>query len=202
MKYLNTTRKIPVILFVALTLIVGGLSGCAGGDMATVTISIGNYVAPVSERTPLLDRILAVFTFAREANAQPAPWSFELTITGPGMIPITREVPDDTMTLTLDIPSGSARVFTAVAYLGSTRTYGGIVTRETFRLAKTSQFPSKWAICRQPPTGLNPVRTSNQEEVPFNYVSWDGGDLSTVTGYYVYRSSSRDWQLCPNCHGT
>ena len=79
-----------------------------------------------------------------------------------------------------------SRVLATVEEVG--RDYGGI---STVNLSPGGQSISiQMGDLPFPPTGISPSRTSNQQAVPFNYVSWDGADPGEVIGYHVYRSSS------------
>ena len=96
MKYLNTTRTIPVILFVALTLLAGGLTGCAGGDMATVRIKIALPNHEVVYKPGFTDHLLAFLTFSAPLKADPPPVenpaidTIQVMVSGPGCRPSPR----------------------------------------------------------------------------------------------------------------
>lgn len=127
-----TRRKMSLI---ALTLVLLGAvaigSGCSGGDTATVTIDTGIYTLAKAPKLTLFDRVLAFLPFIKNAYAEPWPdYNLEITVSGAGMATFTNIVPSDTGILTLEVPSGPGRTFTAVAYSGGVREYGGIVTTD------------------------------------------------------------------------
>jgi len=109
------------------------VTGCAGGDMAKVTINIGNHVAK-TDRPSIVDRILAFLTFSTRLQADPPSVFFkriDLAVSGTGMETIERTIPTDTGEITLDVPSGPKRVFTIVGYDdGDSRIMGGIATKD------------------------------------------------------------------------
>lgn len=110
------------------------ITGCAGGDTATVTIRVGNQLAK-ADTPSVIDRIIALLSMSSRLQADP-PGAYdivqiELTVSGAGMDSIVKAIPTSTGELTLEIPSGPARVFTVVGLDSDFLRYmGGIVTRD------------------------------------------------------------------------
>ncbi len=186
----------------AAVLSVGMIQACGyQSDTASVTINLGHQQQAALEKTSIFDRFLAFITLSTRLEAEPPAfpqsiYAILLSVSGPGMTGIERSFARseiDNGRITLSVPAGDARTFAVVALVPGqfeypSRTYGGIST--------VALAPGDQAISIQmgnlpfPPSGLSPSRTSNQQEVPFNYVSWDGADPGQVTGYHVYRAAS------------
>ena len=104
----------------AITMLAGALilSGCAGGDIATVTINTGIHKQVSAAKVTLFDRLLAFLRPGMKAYADspnvydPDIAILTLTITGSGMNAITKDIPLDTGLISVDVPSGpGARVY-------------------------------------------------------------------------------------------
>jgi len=127
------------ILTFLITLLVAALFACSYENTATVTIDTGiRQQAQLS----LFDRVLAFFSFAQPLQADPPQnVSFdvlELSITAADMTPIIlrytiEELYNNYGKITVEVPSGSQRVFTIVAGNSEgqeiyNRIYGGVRT--------------------------------------------------------------------------
>ncbi len=131
MSHISRFRTVPVLIIIALTAVCISLAGCAGGDTATVTINTGIHQQATTSKLTLFDRFTAFFPFIQKVYAEPWDgYGLDITISGAGMDSFTRVVPSETGILTLEVPSGPARTFTAVAYSDEHRAYGGIVTTD------------------------------------------------------------------------
>ncbi len=197
-------RRFILAVSFAAVLSVGMIQACGyQSDTASVTINLGHQQQAALEKTSIFDRFLAFITLSTRLEAEPPAfpqsiYAILLTVSGPGMTDVNRSFERseiDTGKVTIDVPAGDARTFTVVALVQwedetPTRDYGGI---STVNLSPGGQSISiQMGDLPNPPSGLSPYRTTNQQEVPFNYVQWDGGDLSVVTGYHVYRSLSEN----------
>jgi hypothetical protein len=93
------------------------VTGCAGGDTATVRINISLPSREVAFTPGITDRILAFFTFSEALKADPPPAetppidTVRVTVSGPGMAAITVDGSPATGYIELEVPSGSARRF-------------------------------------------------------------------------------------------
>lgn len=93
------------------------ITGCAGGDTATVRINISLPSRDVAFTPGITDRILAFFTFSEALKADPPPAetppidTVRVTVSGPGMAAITVDGSPATGYIELEVPSGSARRF-------------------------------------------------------------------------------------------
>ncbi len=196
-------RRQPILaISIAAVLALGLIAGCGyQSDTATVTIDIGHRQQASLEKSSILDRFLAFISLSTRLEAEPPAfpqsiYAILLSISGPGMSDINRSFARseiDTGRVTIDVPAGEARKFTVVALVQwedetPTRNYGGISTialkpgEQTISIQMGNLPPS--------PSGLNAGRSFNQQDIPFNYVSWEGGDPGQVTGYHVYRATS------------
>lgn len=195
-------RRFILAVSFAAVLSVGMIQACGyQSDTASVTINLGHQQQAALEKTSIFDRFLAFITLSTRLEAEPPAfpqsiYAILLTVSGPGMTDVNRSFERseiDTGKVTIDVPAGDARTFTVVALVQwedetPTRDYGGI---STVNLSPGGQSISiQMGDLPFPPTGISPSRTSNQQAVPFNYVSWDGADPGEVIGYHVYRSSS------------
>ncbi len=105
------------------------LNRCSGGDMATVTIEFGENLKSSNVYYKSKWRIF-LNTLLPDAFAKGDPWnpthtSVIITVTGPGMSNIVASVPPYTSSHTLEIPAGTERRITVIAYNGSVRKTGG-----------------------------------------------------------------------------
>ncbi len=185
------------------------ITGCAGGDTATVTINTGIHRQASAAEATLFERFLAFLHPGTTAYAESAI-SFDdaieilnVTITGPGMSVIKKDIPLDTGILSVDVPSGPARIFTVVAYYdygeeeGTERKYGGIATKD---LAAGESV-------------IIPIQMGNLPEIPYNEnaysnflgginLSWSyGGDEESLVGFIIYRSRQEDGPFVPIAAG-
>lgn len=178
------TRVLPMAIL-ALCVAFTGFTGCAGGDMATVIVSIGNTTAK-AEKPSVVDRLIAFFSLSTKLQAAPPPFEFivrlDLTIEGPGIDLITHDIPLETGLITVDVPSGPKRVFTIVAYDNDyIRDMGGIATKDLAGGENTTIQITMGDLPR-PVTWPGPLGVSM-----FGVnVQWNAS--TGAEGYYVYRS--------------
>lgn len=191
--------KLFISMFISTTALAGALfiTGCAGGDTATVTINIGDHVAKTN--TPsVVDRIIAFLSLSSRAQAGPVPsdvYDVTVTINGAGMSSITQSIPE-TGVITLDVPSGPARVFTVVGHdVDGARYMGGIATKD-LAAGESVILPIQM--------GELPMIPSD----PYAYTSsgitlyWDYyGDPESLIGFIIYRSSQLDGLFVPIAAG-
>ena len=182
------SKFLSIALTMALLGAMAAVTGCAGGDMATVTVSIGNITAK-AEKPSIVDRILAFLTFSTRLQADPPSVFFnriDLTVSGAGMETIERIIPTDTGEITLDVPSGPKRVFTIVGYDdGDSRIMGGITSKDLAPGASETIFITMGNLIQMPDEpggytgGLNPFNFT------WNFPTANYGEL---IGFKVYRS--------------
>ncbi len=107
-------RAFPLVTL-AFILVCAGLTGCAGGDMATVTISVSHPDFAKTHTPSFFDRMLAFLSMSTRLEAQSAPPSgieqLKLTVSAADMSTITADIPIDSGSITLTVPSGNARTF-------------------------------------------------------------------------------------------
>jgi hypothetical protein len=112
-------KRTGIAAFVVTLALATGLTlfnRCRGGDIATVTIEFGkeSQISLFKPEHRLLNKIVSLFI----ANAyaimgwQSDYESISLTVTGDGMAPITANIPPLASSYTIEVPSGSNRVFT------------------------------------------------------------------------------------------
>lgn len=190
--------SIATVLFSGLLL----SGGCFyTGDRATVTLNLGLRGSHALYTPSVFERFLAFITLSVPLAADPPPYPYavaavKLTVTGPGMNELVKDLSRaeiDAGRAVFNVPAGKHRVFAVEIYIsweGETphRDYGGITIADidpgSNTLAITlGNLPSA-------PSGFAIVRTENQFAVPLNYVSWNGEDPGSVTGYRLYRSTS------------
>ncbi len=128
-------RTFPLVTL-AFILVCAGFTGCAGGDMATVTISV-SHPGFVKTHTPsFFDRMLAFLSFSTRVEAGPPPGgltfgSIRLTVSSPDMVSISTEIPIDSGQATIVVPSGKGILFRVkAAGSGSTYDYAGQVVTD------------------------------------------------------------------------
>lgn len=160
------------------------LSGCAGGDTATVTINTGIHKQATVSKQTLLDRILASLPFIQKAYAEPwDSYDLDITVSGAGMATFTKIVPSDTGILTFEVPSGPGRTFTAVAYTDGYRAYGGIVTTDLSAGANVT-IPITMGLLPSSPSSLSFNNAQGTTPPYFMEPTWD--TVSGAEGYYIY----------------
>lgn len=201
--------KLFISMFISTTALAGALfiTGCAGGDTATVTINTGIHRQASAAEATLFERLLAMLRPGTTVYAESAI-SYDdniailnVTISGPGMSVIKKDIPLETGILSVDVPSGPARVFMVVAYYdygeGTERIYGGISTKD---LAAGESV-------------IIPIQMGNLPEIPYNEnaysnfpgginLSWSyGGDEESLVGFIIYRSRQEDGPFVPIAAG-
>jgi len=93
------------------------VTGCAGGDTATVRINISLASREVAFTPGIADRIIAFFTFSAPLEADtppvesPAIDTIRVTVSGPGMSAMAVDGNAINGYIELEVPSGSARRF-------------------------------------------------------------------------------------------
>jgi hypothetical protein len=197
---------------IALTLVLLGaasiVTGCAGGDMATVTINTGIHRQASSEKAPLFERMLA---FLRPGTTVYAESAIEfddaiailnVTITGPGMSAIKKDIPLDTGILSIDVPSGPSRVFTVVAYHDYTeeivRMYGGIATKD-LAPGENAMISIQMGYLAASPEYYDAYRNYGAPGV-YIYWSYETEPLDLI-GFIIYRSSQPGGPFIPIAAG-
>jgi hypothetical protein len=191
----TSKRSIPLLLLAG---VLASFIACAQSDTATVTIDVGGVQGAGSVKLSLFDRVLAILSLAGKAGAQGTPPEIDfivVTVTGSGMTSIEENIPVETGTVTFDVPSGSGRTFSVVAYddIGDgivLRKYGGIVTRD---LAPSSSTSIAIDMGPLPQSGGYDIwevtRNYDQQENPFDFIRWwREATPPDVTGYYLYRA--------------
>lgn len=125
MSFSSFGRAFPFVTL-AFILVCAGLTGCAGGDMATVTISISHPGFAKTHSPSFFDRMLAFLSFSTRAEA--GPWPSELLeYLGPeGGVQVGVQSPDFSMepvwvdpqtgAATLSVPAGKNRKFYVIVY--------------------------------------------------------------------------------------
>ncbi|HSV95631.1 MAG TPA: hypothetical protein VLM75_01725 [Spirochaetota bacterium] len=181
---------IPALVIIALMAGFGGLTGCAGGDMATVTIRVGNQLAK-ADMPSVVDRIIAFLSLSSRVQADPVPfdvYDVSLMVSGAGMASITRNIPESGE-LTLDVPSGAARTFTVVGYdeVGY-RYMGGITTRDlspgesttiSIQMGYLLSAPNSYSAGSGSPSGIY---------LQWEYVTFP--EPSDLLGFKIYRANN------------
>ncbi|HSV95630.1 MAG TPA: hypothetical protein VLM75_01720 [Spirochaetota bacterium] len=197
--YTFKRRYLTTLFILALFATAFFITGCAGGDMATVTINIGNHVAKV-DRPSIVDRILAFLTFSTRLQADPPSVFFnriDLTVSGAGMRTIDRTIPTDTGEITLDMPSGPARVFTIVGYDDAdSRLMGGIATKD-LAAGENVTIPIQMGELPYPPNNTYAISG------PGVNISWSysTGEPIGLIGFIIYRSSQPGGPFIPIAAG-
>lgn len=163
------------------------LSGCAGGDTATVTIRIGNQMAK-ADMPSVVDRIIAFLSLSTRVQADPVPsgvYEVSLMVSGAGMASITRNIPESGE-LTLDVPSGAARTFTVVGYdEGGYRYMGGIATRD-LAPGENITIPIQMGALPGRPNLYNAYATGETG----TRLEWDANySLGETLGFRIYRDT-------------
>ncbi len=155
---------------------------CSQEEMARVTVHFGQSLqAHHAEREGILDRVLNAL-FTRAYAFIPSEWngaydSMVLTITGPDLDPIVATIPPGASSYTLELTPGEARLFTALAYQGAAKKWGG--------RGLANLNPGEQSV------GLNifPIPTGlTNTAFGYAYLNWDR--VSGASGYYVYRAAS------------
>ncbi len=160
------------------------ITGCAGGDTATVTINTGIHKQAATPQPTFFDRIIAFFPFIQKANAEPWDgYDLDITVSGAGMATFTNIVPSDTGILTFEVPSGPGRTFTAVAYTDGYRAYGGIVTTDLSPGANVT-LPIQMGPLPYPPGTLNMLNVEGYTPPYYMEIGWES--VSDAAGYYIY----------------
>ncbi len=159
------------------------ITGCAGGDTATVTIRVGNQLAK-ADTPSVIDRIIALLSLSSRLQADP-PGAYdivqiELTVSGSGMDSIVEAIPTSTGELTLEIPSGPARVFTVVGLDSDFLRYmGGIVTRD-IAPGENTTIPIQMGQLPGEPAIISITQMTNPQ---INI------EVTTGTAYRIYRTA-------------
>lgn len=159
------------------------ITGCAGGDTATVTIRVGNQLAK-ADTPSVIDRIIALLSLSSRLQADP-PGAYdivqiELTVSGSGMDSIVKAIPTSTGELTLEIPSGPARVFTVVGLdTDFLRYMGGIVTRD-IAPGENTTIPIQMGQLPGEPAIISITQMTNPQ---INI------EVTTGTAYRIYRTA-------------
>ncbi|HNW30504.1 MAG TPA: hypothetical protein PKN50_18660 [Spirochaetota bacterium] len=126
------TRVLPMAIL-ALCVAFTGFTGCAGGDIATVTVSVKHPDLARTYTPSFFDRMIAFFSLGTRAEAGPPTGglTFErmrLFVSGPDIAPINTQIPMNEGKITVSVPSGKNILFRVKADgSGTTYDYAGQV---------------------------------------------------------------------------
>jgi len=129
------TRVLPMAIL-ALCVAFTGFTGCAGGDMATVTVSVKHPDLARTYTPSFFDRMIAFFSLGTRAEAGPPTGglTFErmrLFVSGPDIAPINTQIPMNEGKITVSVPSGKNILFRVKADgSGTTYDYAGQVVTD------------------------------------------------------------------------
>jgi len=192
--------------YIAVPFLLSGLlfaGGCFySGDSARVVINLGLHNNQAGYQPGIVERLLALVTFSTSLTADPPPYpdvitDLRITAEGPGMSAVVREltaVEIERGRVEMRVAAGKGRIFTVVARVSwegeaPHRYYGGIRTADLSPGSSVS-ISITLGYLPDPPYTLSIIRAENQFAEAFNYVSWDGEDPASVTGYHLYRADS------------
>lgn len=192
-------RSFPLVTL-AFILVCAGFTGCAGGDMATVTISISHPGFAKTHTPSIFDRMLAFLSFSTRAEA--GPWPSELLeYLGPeGGIQVGVQSPDFSMepmwvdpqtgAVTLSVPAGKNRKFYVIVsyynfmYENKYNRQLGAVHVTDLAPGETKNIPMILGVLPQTPDiGLSSAYISFHVEIINN---------SIEDGYIIYRADGVD----------
>jgi hypothetical protein len=180
------------------------LAGCSmSSNTATVTINTGLYKHAAIEKMTLVDRLLAFLSFSTKVQADPPPVGLGINvitiiITGPGMAELQASAPIETGSITLEVPAGANRRFTAVAFSGTSRIMGGISTvnlnpgEETTVQILMGQFP--------PPPDSFFGSGNYPNPIQLNW-SYTPSDPIGLVGFKLYRAPDLVSGIPADTHG-
>lgn len=179
-------KKIKLRGTFAAMMVIGLLAftaSCSQEETARVTVHFGQGLqAYHADREGILDRIAGVLFTRAYAITAPPEWtgdydSLMLTVTGADLDPIAVNVPPGASSYTLEIPSGEARLFTAVAYSGAVKKWGGHGL-SNLKAGEQSVSLNLFPV----PTGLT------NTAIGYAYLDWDR--VIGAAGHYVYRAAN------------
>jgi len=156
---------------------------CAQAGAARVTVQCGQNLQGYHEgKEGILDRILNTLFTRVYAVTAPPEWngaydSLVLSVTGPDLDPIVATVPPGALSFTVELSPGEARLFSAIAYHGGVKKWGG---HAVANLDAGEQSVS----LRIFPIPTNLVN----EALGYAYLNWDR--VNGALGYYIYRAAS------------
>ncbi len=207
---MSRMRMAPLFLLIAALALFAGCS--MSGDTATVTINTGLHQQAAIQKISVFDRILAYLSFSTKAQADPPSSDIlpyvdflKLSITGPGMSAMQDiDIPNSTGKITLEVPAGSSRVFTIVAFdddgLGNiTRSYGGISTVD-LTPGDSVNLNINMGQLPEPPDYFNPTSGSPSGVL----LRWRYSDIpepADLIGFIVYRSHDNILPYIPIAEG-
>jgi hypothetical protein len=178
--------KSVVICFILLSLLgTVQMSGCSHEDTTLVTIQIERQIdARNSYKKSILDSIFDFFFTS--AYAVSWGWSLsydsvELTVKGDGMSDITATIPTGSSTFTTEVPSGTDREITVIAYSGTVRNAGKTVVAN---LGSGEEVTIQMKLL--PITTITTLTPGTGEM----FVSFNSVEIAT--GYNIYRSDTVD----------
>ncbi|MGV7927607.1 MAG: hypothetical protein AB2L13_01665 [Spirochaetota bacterium] len=160
---------------------------CSGGDIATVTIEFGENLTSSnvfykSKWRNFLNALLPD-AFAQKGDPwDPTHTSVIITVTGPGMSNIEASIPPYTSSHTLEIPAGTGRRITVIAYNGSVRNTGGHTIVD---LNAGDNLTAQIQLLPILPIAGSPYGSGS--------LSWDYPSALpgiTVSQYYIYESGT------------
>ncbi len=178
-----TKRALCAALCLVLCIAFG--TACTQDNMSKVTLYFGlNGQARLMPEKSFFDRLREFFSGTVYAKCG-GTWvetydSVVLTVTGEGIDTITAAVPPGSASYTIEVPMGSSRLFTVIAYLGTVKKWGGHV------LANTNESEVDL------PLNMFPIVTTfvvfaawdTSTEVQWDYFT------GTFSGYRLYRAAN------------
>lgn len=193
------SRAFPLFIL-AFILVCAGLTGCVGGDMATVTINVSHPDLAKTHTPSFFDRMLAFLSMSTRAEARPWP-SELLEYLGPeGGIQVGVQSPDFSMepvwldpqtgVATLSVPAGKNRKFYVIVsyynYLHENK-YNrqlGAVHITDLAPGETKNIPMVLGVLPQTPEiGLISAYVSFHVKINNN---------PNEDGYVIYRADGHD----------
>ncbi len=178
--------KVVILCLVLLSMLtVVRMTGCSHDDTALVTIHIERRIDAIhSYSNSVFDSIFTLFF----PNAYATTWgwslaydSVALTVTGEGMADINAAIPPGSTTFTTEVPSGTNRKITVIAYNGTVRNAGKSVITD---LGSGEEVTIQMKLL--PIT----IVTSLSSSTGTMYVSFESVEIAT--GYNIYRSDTAD----------
>jgi len=181
------SMKTAVISFIIFSMLGAvQITGCSHEDTAIVTINLtGTVLESRYQEKSFINKIFSFFvTESLAGSASPHNYQYDtitLTVQGDGMDTITAEIPPAQLTYSIEVPSGSGRRFTAVAYKTGTKNSGAHVITD---LGSNQEVSIS--------INMLPIVQSFSAGDGGGFVSMSWSPITGVTGYYIYRSDNPD----------
>jgi len=177
-----------MLLVVSLLLITTSqMPGCSHEDSAFVTIHLKGTVEEAfryqKENHSILAKVISWLLPNAHAGASPHTYTYDsikLIVEGPDMETIEASIPITSLSYTVEVPAGSDRVFTAIAYNGAVKNSGASesITLQSGE-AKALQLNMLPII-----QGFSVSGTGSIE------IYWNA--VLNVQGYKIYRATAAD----------